>query len=66
VIPEPGEVVYCDATQGLGDGIATARTGPVLTAWGDNLFKFAPVLGEVLARAAVAEELPPELAAARP
>jgi sarcosine oxidase len=61
VIPEPDEVVYCDAIQGLGDGIAVARTGPVLTGWGDNLFKFAPLLGEVLARAAVAGGLPPEL-----
>jgi sarcosine oxidase len=61
VIPEPDEVVYCNSIQGLGDGIAVARTGPVLTAWGDNLFKFAPLLGEVLARAAVAGGLPAEL-----
>lgn len=62
-LPEAGETVYCHFTPGLGDGLSAARTGAVLAVWGDNLFKFAPVAGEVLARAAVERSVPAELAA---
>lgn len=65
VMPEPVETVYCDVTPGLGDGVASARVGPVLAVWGDNLFKFAPVIGDVLARAAVEVSVPAELDAVR-
>ena len=43
--PEPGESVYCSVTPDLGDGLSTYRADRVLVLWGDNLFKFAPVLG---------------------
>lgn len=44
-VPEPGESVYCSVTPGLGDGLSVFRSGRVLVLWGDNLFKFAPMLG---------------------
>ncbi|MDY7106283.1 MAG: FAD-dependent oxidoreductase [Actinomycetota bacterium] len=52
------EEVYCSLPPGLGDGVGAARTGPVLAVWGDNLFKFAPALGEDLARAAADGTVP--------
>jgi sarcosine oxidase len=52
-VPEPDESVYCSVTPGLGDGLAVFRAGRVLALWGDNLFKFAPVLGADVAREAV-------------
>lgn len=45
------DTIHCD-TPGLGDGVHSARVGPVLAVWGDNLFKFAPILGHQLASAA--------------
>jgi sarcosine oxidase len=65
LVPDPVATVYCDTSPGLGDGLAAVRVGPVLAVWGDNLFKFAPALGDVLARAAVEVSLPPELDAVR-
>jgi sarcosine oxidase len=56
------DTVYCDFPPGLGDGVATAAAGSVVAVWGDNLFKFAPVIGAALARAAVDGGLPAELA----
>jgi sarcosine oxidase len=56
--------VYCDS-EGLGDGLSSARVGPVLVLWGDNLFKMAPVIGQVAADAAVDLSLPDELVAVR-
>lgn len=64
-LPEPVQTVYCDVTAGLGDGVGSKRAGPVLAVWGDNLFKFAPVLGNVLARGAVEVSMPDELDAVR-
>jgi hypothetical protein len=37
----------------LGDGLGFGRSGPVLALWGDNLMKLAPLLGELLASAAL-------------
>jgi glycine/D-amino acid oxidase-like deaminating enzyme len=45
-----------------GDGWTVARRGRVIAFVGSNLMKFGPVLGELLARAAVSDELPGELA----
>jgi sarcosine oxidase len=61
VEPEVVETVYCDYEDGLGDGLSAARVGPVLALWGDNLFKFAPVIGTTVARAAADRSLPEEL-----
>jgi sarcosine oxidase len=40
----------------LPDGVEFRRDGPILAVYGDNLMKFAPVLGEALAEAAVSGE----------
>lgn len=45
-----------------GDGWRAARRGHVLAFVGSNLMKFGPLLGELLARAALTDEIPPELA----
>jgi sarcosine oxidase len=60
-LPAVAGTVYCDVMDGLGDGFCAARSGPVLAVWGNNLFKFAPRLAEVLARAAVDFAVPPRL-----
>ena len=62
--PTVVDTVYCD-TEGLGDGLSSARVGPVLVLWGDNLFKMAPVIGQVAADAAADLSLPDELVAVR-
>jgi sarcosine oxidase len=56
--PEPGEQVYCDPPQRGGDGYLVRRAGRALCLYGDNLFKFAPVLGVILAEAAIDGSLP--------
>ena len=53
VAPRVVETLYCTHAPATGDGITFARSGPVVTVWGENLMKFAPVLGEALAAAAV-------------
>jgi sarcosine oxidase len=53
VAPEVVETLYCTHAPDTGDGITFARGGPVLAVWGENLMKFAPVLGDALAAAAV-------------
>lgn len=50
--PEVVETVYCAFPPGLGDGVHTASAGRVSAVWGDNLFKFAPVIGRIMAHAA--------------
>ncbi|MFL6116106.1 MAG: FAD-dependent oxidoreductase [Catenulispora sp.] len=52
------DTVYCDVMLDLGDGILSARSGPVLAVWGNNLFKFAPLLARKLARSAVELSVP--------
>lgn len=56
----PGTVgsLICTTVPGLGDGVELRRNGPILAICGDNLMKFAPVLGEVLAEAAVSGGTP--------
>jgi sarcosine oxidase len=63
VEPSVLETVHCDYEDGLGDGLSSARVGPVLALWGDNLFKLAPVIGRVVGRAAADVSLPLELSA---
>jgi sarcosine oxidase len=58
VIPEVVETLYCTHAPATGDGITFARSGAVLAAWGENLMKFAPVLGEALAAAALEGSTP--------
>lgn len=48
-----------------GDGWTAARRGRVVAFVGSNLMKFGPLLGELLAQAALAQELPGELALTR-
>ena len=45
----------CLPTAGEGDGWHTARVGTVHVVWGENLAKFAPLLGEHLAEAVTSE-----------
>jgi sarcosine oxidase len=53
LIAEPTviESLYCTTVPNLGDGFTIHRSGAVLAISGDNLFKLAPLLGEVLADA---------------
>lgn len=51
VEPRVVETVYCTPTPGLGDGFHVQRGERVLAVHGENLFKFAPVLGTALATA---------------
>lgn len=44
-----------------GDGWTVARRGRVLAFVGSNLMKFGPLLGELLARAVLSDEMPAEL-----
>ena len=44
-----------------GDGFAATSRGAVTIVYGNNLFKFAPLLGELLCRAMLEEEAPAEL-----
>jgi sarcosine oxidase len=51
VEPRIVETLYCTPTPGLGDGFHVQRSGRVVAVHGENLFKFAPVLGAKLASA---------------
>lgn len=57
VDPNPVSVIPC-SSDGNADGFFACREGPVLAIWGDNLFKFAPILGSALASAIVEMTLP--------
>lgn len=50
--------LYCSVAEGWSDGYVTQRQGSVLAIHGDNLFKFAPVIGQELATAALTESIP--------
>jgi glycine/D-amino acid oxidase-like deaminating enzyme len=65
VEPRVVETLYCTHVPDVGDGITFRRSGSVLAVDGENLMKFAPVLGGTLAAAAVSGATPavPELAA---
>jgi sarcosine oxidase len=66
VEPTIVDTLYCVTMPQHGDGAFFARNGPVVTLYGNNLMKLAPVLGSALATAAVDGSTPsvPELAAA--
>lgn len=51
VEPRVVESLYCTTVPNLGDGFTVRRSGSVVAISGDNLFKLAPLLGEVLASA---------------
>jgi len=51
VEPRIVESLYCATTPDLGDGFEIRRNGSILAIYGENLFKFAPLLGDVLATA---------------
>lgn len=53
VQPRILDSLYCTHAPDMGDGIEFRRKGPVLAVYGENLMKFAPVLGEALAAASV-------------
>ncbi len=42
--------LYCTIMPGQGDGFKILRNGATLVLYGENLFKLAPVLGDLLAR----------------
>jgi sarcosine oxidase len=54
VEPRIVETVYCTPIPGLGDGFHVRSAGRVVAVHGENLFKFAPVLGATLAAACAA------------
>lgn len=60
---EPAVVdrLYCTLAPDTGDGIVFRRSGPVLAVYGENLMKFAPVLGGTLAAAALDGSTPVDL-----
>jgi sarcosine oxidase len=51
VDPAVLDELYCTTMAELGDGFHIRRRGPFTAVYGDNLFKFAPLLGDLLARA---------------
>ena len=53
VEPRIIDTVYCTPTPGLGDGFHVLRSGAVVVVHGENLFKLAPVLADVLAAACI-------------
>ena len=64
--PEPVSEIRCSYTfAGLrddGDGFMARRRGGITALYGHNLFKFAPLLGRLLAQTALAGALADELA----
>ncbi|XVV08731.1 FAD-dependent oxidoreductase [Actinoplanes sp. CA-131856] len=58
VEPRPIARVYCTHDPALGDGLQFARNGRVLATYGENLMKFAPLLGELLAQSSLDGSLP--------
>jgi sarcosine oxidase len=53
VDPEPIAQLYCTVIPDLGDGVQFLRNGRVLAVYGENLFKFAPLIGNRLAEATI-------------
>jgi sarcosine oxidase len=58
VEPRVVERLYCAPHPGLGDGFEIRRSGAVVVAYGENLFKLAPVLGDLLAGATIEGSTP--------
>ncbi len=61
VAPAVVDRLYCTHAPDTGDGIVFRRSGPVLAVYGENLMKFAPMLGETLAAAALDGSTPADL-----
>lgn len=63
--PEPVDEIRCSyAAHGMredGDGFMARRTGGITAVYGNNLFKFAPLLGRLLSGTVLTGELAPEL-----
>jgi glycine/D-amino acid oxidase-like deaminating enzyme len=53
VEPRIVDEVYCTSMPWLGDGFTIRRSGAVVAAHGQNLFKFAPLLGQLIAAEAL-------------
>jgi sarcosine oxidase len=49
--PTATDQLYCTHNPDLSDGLQFARSGPILTVYGENFMKFAPLLGASLATA---------------
>ncbi len=62
--PEPVELRLCRTTKlpWGNDAFAAWRQGPVTVFAGNNVFKFAPVIGPLLVDSAVSDDVAPELA----
>ncbi|MEV6850010.1 FAD-dependent oxidoreductase [Actinoplanes sp. NPDC051411] len=58
VEPRPAGGIYCTHNPDLGDGLQFVRNGRVLAMYGENLMKFAPLLGEMLASACIDGSIP--------
>jgi sarcosine oxidase len=50
--------IYCTTNPDLDDGVVFLRSGRTLAVYGENLFKFAPLIGQRLAEAALRDTLP--------
>ncbi len=64
LIPDPVDEVWCAGTSvdyPDEDGFRAYRSGPVVAVYGTNLFKFAPLLGELFAETVLHAETPAEL-----
>ena len=62
--PDPVDEVRCTYNQvGVqeGDGFGAKRSGAITILYGNNLFKFAPLLGELLGRAVLQRDAPAAL-----
>jgi hypothetical protein len=66
LLPGAVETVYCTTIADAGDGVSAERTGSVLAVWGNNLFKHASYLAEVLVTGLASGELPAAFEAAAP
>jgi sarcosine oxidase len=62
--PQPEAELQCTSNRtgfADGDGFGAVQSGAVTVVYGNNLFKFAPLLGDLLAHAVVHQELPAAL-----
>ncbi len=56
--PEVIDELYCTTNPDLDDGVVFLRSGRALAVYGENLFKFAPLIGQRLAEAVLDGSLP--------
>ena len=67
--PEPVAELQCTSNRtgfAHGDGFGAVQGAAVTAVYGNNLFKFAPLLGDLLAHAVLQQELPDALRARTP